>query len=129
MKLLVPELVPFEAQIDGVRVVVFDPTAPIPDAHLDAAALVVWGMPNERIFDAARRLRRLRWVQGLAAGPDNVVAAGFADDVRLDMEAAAGAARCGASGWLWDHGRLHGGVVPCDAARDAGGAGGDDHRS
>ncbi|MCB1298518.1 MAG: hypothetical protein KDB08_06015 [Microthrixaceae bacterium] len=83
MKLLVPELVPFEAQIDGVRVVVFDPTAPIPDAHLDAAALVVWGMPNERIFDVARRLRRLRWVQGLAAGSDVLLAAGFPDSAAI----------------------------------------------
>ena len=31
--------------------------------------------------DAAHRLTRLRWVQTLAAGPDAVLAAGFADDI------------------------------------------------
>jgi len=79
MKLLVPDLVPFPAVIEGVQVVIFDPAAPIPGEHADAEALVVWGMPNERIFDAARRLPRLRWVQGLAAGSDVLLTAGFAD--------------------------------------------------
>src|SRR5690606_2993272 len=34
-----------------------------------------------QVEDAAARLHRLRWVQTLAAGPDNVLAAGFAPHV------------------------------------------------
>ena len=41
----------------------------------------MWGNPAAQLHDAAARLTRLRWVQTLAAGPDMVLAAGFADDV------------------------------------------------
>ena len=64
-----------------VRVVRYDIAEPLPDDVLDADALVVWGNGSEQLSDAARRLTRLRWVQTLAAGPDSVLAAGFAPDV------------------------------------------------
>ncbi|WP_370505364.1 NAD(P)-dependent oxidoreductase [Cellulomonas sp. ICMP 17802] len=64
-----------------VRVVPYDVREPVPQDALDADALVVWGNGDEQLADAARRLTGLRWVQTLAAGPDAVLAAGFADDV------------------------------------------------
>jgi phosphoglycerate dehydrogenase-like enzyme len=76
MKVLLPDSLPLA--LDGV---VYAVDQPIPEEHADAEALVVWGNPADQLSDAARRLTRLRWVQTLAAGPDAVLAAGFADDV------------------------------------------------
>lgn len=64
-----------------VRVVRYDVHEPVPQDAVDADALVVWGNPQDQLADAARRLTGLRWVQTLAAGPDAVLAAGFAPDV------------------------------------------------
>ncbi|HEX5205035.1 phosphoglycerate dehydrogenase [Paractinoplanes rhizophilus] len=54
---------------------------PVPEEHTDAEVLVVWGNPESQLRDAAARMKRLRWVQTLAAGPDAVLAAGFAPGV------------------------------------------------
>ncbi|MCM3657843.1 phosphoglycerate dehydrogenase [Agromyces mediolanus] len=83
MKLLVPDLVPFATELPGVDVVAYDPTRPIPDEHADARGLVVWGMPNELLGDAAVRLRELEWVQLLSAGSDAALAAGFGASVAI----------------------------------------------
>lgn len=80
MKLLVPDSVPFASALPEVEVVPFDPARPIPEAHLDAEALVVWAMPGDLLRDAALRMRRLRWVQLLTAGSDAALAAGFAPE-------------------------------------------------
>jgi phosphoglycerate dehydrogenase-like enzyme len=53
----------------------------VPEEHTDAEVLVVWGNPSSQLRDFAVRMKRLRWVQTLAAGPDAVLAAGFAPDV------------------------------------------------
>ena len=83
MKVLLPDnvdlsglsLPPFA---DGVTYAV---GSPLPDQHTDAEVLVVWGNPPSQLEDFAARLKRLRWVQTLAAGPDAVLAAGFAPSV------------------------------------------------
>lgn len=84
MKVLIPDTytgaIP---SIDGAEVVVIPGDRPVPEEHLDAEVLVVWGQSGDVLADAARRMTRLRLVQGLAAGPDTVVAAGFAPDVLL----------------------------------------------
>ncbi len=67
----------------GVQVARYDIAQPLPDDVLDAEALVVWGNGDRQLSDAARRLTRLRWVQTLAAGPDAVLAAGFAPEVTI----------------------------------------------
>ncbi|GAA2684144.1 NAD(P)-dependent oxidoreductase [Actinoplanes palleronii] len=82
MKVLLPDSVELDVSLPaGVTAVVYPIGEPIPDEHCDAEALVVWGNPAPQLADAARRLRRLRWVQSLAAGPDAVLQAGFATDV------------------------------------------------
>src|SRR4051812_40187369 len=82
MKLLLPDSIDLDVALpDGVHSVVYAIDEPVPDDHLDAEALVVWGNPPVPLRDAARRLTRLRWVQTLAAGPDAVLQAGFAPDV------------------------------------------------
>ncbi|AGL15214.1 NAD(P)-dependent oxidoreductase [Actinoplanes sp. N902-109] len=78
MKLLLPDTVELELDlIEGVETVTYAVDQPLPDEHLAAEALVAWGNPADQLADLARRLRRLRWVQTLAAGPDAVLAAGF----------------------------------------------------
>lgn len=82
MKLLLPDSLPLAPSLPaGVQAVVYDVSAPVPDEHLDAAALVVWGGSADHIAAVAGRMPRLRWVQSLAAGPDAVLAAGFPRDV------------------------------------------------
>jgi phosphoglycerate dehydrogenase-like enzyme len=82
MKLLLPDSIDLDLEVPGdVQAVVYPIQRPIPEEHADAEALVVWGNPAAQLRDSARRLTRLRWVQTLAAGPDAVLAAGFAPDV------------------------------------------------
>jgi len=81
---LLPSSIPLSPGLpDGVRAVTYDVEQPLPDDLLDADALVVWGNPTAQLADAARRTGRLRWVQTLAAGPDQVLAAGFPPHVRI----------------------------------------------
>ncbi|SNR25377.1 phosphoglycerate dehydrogenase [Blastococcus mobilis] len=82
MKLLLPDSLPLSPSLlEGVEAVTYDASAPVPDAHLDAEAMVVWGSSGEHLAHVAARMPRLRWVQTLAAGPDAVLAAGFPDEV------------------------------------------------
>ncbi len=78
-----PSNVPFDLTIDveGVEVAPYVMREEVPEAHLDAEAIVTWASPQRVMDDAARRLSRLRWVQTLNAGPDQALAAGFAPDV------------------------------------------------
>jgi phosphoglycerate dehydrogenase-like enzyme len=82
MKLLLPDSLPLAPDLpEGVRAVTYDVSAPVPDEHLDAEGLVVWGNSPADLAAVAGRMPRLRWVQTLAAGPDAVLAAGFPEDV------------------------------------------------
>lgn len=83
MKVLVPTIVDDLDALPGAQIVRFDATAPIPEQHLDAEMLVVWGMSDAQLADAAARLRRLRVVQLLSAGSDAALAAGFAPGVAI----------------------------------------------
>jgi phosphoglycerate dehydrogenase-like enzyme len=82
MKVLLPNTVDLDPDLPpSVAAVVYDVHRPLPDEHLDAEVLVVWGNPPDTLADAARRLGSLRWVQTLAAGPDVVLQAGFESSV------------------------------------------------
>ncbi len=86
MKILVPDTIPLdpaELAEDGLALeaVTYAASGPLPDAHLDAEALVAWGNGPGSLADAASRLTRLRWVQDLAAGPAATLQAGFGPDV------------------------------------------------
>ena len=84
MKLLLPDSVPLDPALpEEVEAVRYDAAAPVPEEHLDAEALVVWGSSTGDLSVVAGRMPRLRWVQTLAAGPDAVLAAGFPDDVLI----------------------------------------------
>jgi len=82
MKILIPTSLPLDLPaIDGVETVSYDFTQPIPVEHHDAEAIVVWGNSDVQLASVAADLTRVRWVQTLAAGPDQVLNAGFAGDV------------------------------------------------
>jgi phosphoglycerate dehydrogenase-like enzyme len=82
MKLLLPDSLPLAPSLpDRVLAVTYDASDRIPDEHLDAEAMVVWGSSTADLAAVAGRMPRLRWVQTLAAGPDSVLAAGFPADV------------------------------------------------
>ncbi|MGY1683294.1 phosphoglycerate dehydrogenase [Geodermatophilus sp. SYSU D01176] len=82
MKVLLPDSVPLDPALpEGVEAVRYDAGAPVPEEHLDAEVLVVWGNAAADLRAVAGRMPRLRWIQTLAAGPDVVLGAGFPDDV------------------------------------------------
>lgn len=82
VKLLLPDTVALDLELPAeVTTAVYAVGAPVPQEHVDADAMVVWGNSGAQLEDAARRLASLRWVQTLAAGPDAVLAAGFSPDV------------------------------------------------
>ncbi|GII57641.1 phosphoglycerate dehydrogenase [Planotetraspora thailandica] len=82
LKILLPTSIPLDPSLpEGVTAVQYSPDEPIPGHATDADILVTWGNPTDQLADAAKRLTAVRWVQSLAAGPDQVVAAGFAPDV------------------------------------------------
>ncbi|WP_223587135.1 NAD(P)-dependent oxidoreductase [Microbacterium sp. OVT16B] len=82
MKILVPNTIELQLGSDA-EVVVYDVSADIPAGHRDAEVLVTWQNPGRQLDHAVRDLPELRLVQTLAAGPDAVLAAGFAADVRI----------------------------------------------
>ncbi|TDZ21229.1 D-2-hydroxyacid dehydrogenase [Colletotrichum orbiculare MAFF 240422] len=61
----------------SVQLVPYDVKSPIPEEHTDASILVTWTNTADNLKDAAARLRNLRWIQSLAAGPNDVLSAGF----------------------------------------------------
>lgn len=84
MKILLPDNISLDPVLpEGVVAHVYDVKQPIPDQHLDAEVLVAWGNGRRSLRDAAERMTNLRLVQGLAAGPDSLFAAGFSDDVQI----------------------------------------------
>ena len=82
VKLLLPDSLPLAPDLpEGVTAVTYAAGAPVPPEHRDAEALVVWGSSAADLAAVAGDMPRLRWVQSLAAGPDAVLRAGFAEDV------------------------------------------------
>ena len=85
MKVLLPDSIDLDDLTlpDGVQGVRYAVEDPIPEEHADAEVLVVWSNPEQQLRDTAQRLKKLRWVQTLAAGPDAVLRAGFAPEVLI----------------------------------------------
>lgn len=80
MKLLLPTSIELDVQsLKGFAVAIhpYDVKVPIPEELIDADILVTWINSTENLRDAAKRMRNIRWIQALAAGPNDVLAAGF----------------------------------------------------
>lgn len=59
----------------------YDPLQRVPAEHRDATVLVAWLNPPDRLAEAAADLTGVKLVQGLMAGVDTLVAAGFGGSV------------------------------------------------
>ncbi|KAI1116295.1 D-isomer specific 2-hydroxyacid dehydrogenase [Nemania sp. NC0429] len=84
MKLLYPTSVKLDvASLEGfgVSLHAYDPKSTIPEELIDAEVLVTWANDGASLRDAARRMTKLRWIQSLAAGPNDVLSAGFPSSV------------------------------------------------
>ncbi|KAL2811429.1 D-isomer specific 2-hydroxyacid dehydrogenase [Aspergillus granulosus] len=80
MKLLYPTSVPLDIQsleVFPVSLHPYDVKSPIPEEHVNADILVTWANTVDNLKDAAQRLKNLKWIQSLAAGPNDVLNAGF----------------------------------------------------
>ncbi|KAK4466782.1 putative phosphoglycerate dehydrogenase [Cladorrhinum samala] len=49
----------------------------IPEEHRDASILVTWTNSADNLSHAVKNLTQLKWIQSLAAGPNDVLSAGF----------------------------------------------------
>ncbi|KAJ5787318.1 hypothetical protein N7457_002308 [Penicillium paradoxum] len=80
MKLLYPTSLHIDTKsLEGFSVDLhaYDVTLPIPESLIDADFLVTWSNKATNLRDAAQRMKNLRWIQSLAAGPNDVLSAGF----------------------------------------------------
>ncbi|KAL2264523.1 hypothetical protein VTJ83DRAFT_7033 [Remersonia thermophila] len=82
MKLLYPNTLKLDASlISGFPTITlhqYDAKSPtIPQDLLDATILVTWSNSPANLAFAAQNLTQLRWIQSLAAGPNDVLSAGF----------------------------------------------------
>ncbi|KIW20958.1 hypothetical protein PV08_01537 [Exophiala spinifera] len=80
MKLLYPNSIDIDVKsLEGFNVSLhqYDIKADIPEEHTDAEILVTWTNPVPQLKVEAKRLKNLRWIQSLAAGPNDVLSAGF----------------------------------------------------
>jgi phosphoglycerate dehydrogenase-like enzyme len=86
MKLLYPTSLVLDTQsLQGfsVDIVPYDVTKPIPEEHTDAEVLVTWTNTPDNLKDAASRLKSIKWIQSLAAGPNDVLNAGFPSNITV----------------------------------------------
>ncbi|KAI0421312.1 D-isomer specific 2-hydroxyacid dehydrogenase [Xylaria grammica] len=86
MKLLYPTSLKLDvASLEGFGVSLhpYDVKSTIPDDLADAEVLVTWCNSADNLKDAAKRLKNLRWIQSLAAGPNDVLSAGFPSSITV----------------------------------------------
>jgi phosphoglycerate dehydrogenase-like enzyme len=86
MKLLYPTSLALDTgRLAGFPVTLhpYDVKAPLPPEPHDAEILVTWGNSAAMLEAAAQRMDRLRWIQSLAAGPNDVLQAGFPAGVTI----------------------------------------------
>lgn len=84
MKLLIPDSIALHLNLpEQVRTGTYAVAEPIPGEHRDAEAIVLWANPAERLQAMPGELPHLRWVQGLLAGMDPVIAAGFSNEITM----------------------------------------------
>jgi phosphoglycerate dehydrogenase-like enzyme len=80
MKLLYPTSLKLDPSLlEGFSATLhpYDVTKPIPDDLLDAEVLVTWTNSPDNLKHAAQHMKKLGFIQSLAAGPNDVLNAGF----------------------------------------------------
>ncbi|KAH8881031.1 putative 2-hydroxyacid dehydrogenase [Thozetella sp. PMI_491] len=92
MKLLYPTSIDLDFEsLKGFSVTLqpYDVKKLIPEEHIDAEIIITWINSTENLRDAAGRMKNLRWIQALAAGPNDVLEAGF-DKSRITITTGSG---------------------------------------
>lgn len=92
MKLLYPTSLALDVDsLQGYAAAVhpYDVKQPIPEHLIDAEMLITWTNSAENLRDAAARMKNLKWIQSLAAGPNDVLSAGF-DAARITITTGSG---------------------------------------
>ncbi|EJT71794.1 hypothetical protein GGTG_11047 [Gaeumannomyces tritici R3-111a-1] len=84
LRLDVPSLEGF-----GVSLHPYDVKKHIPEELVDAEVLITWTNTADNLKDAVKRLTKLRWIQSLAAGPNDVLGAGF-DPAKIKITTGSG---------------------------------------
>jgi phosphoglycerate dehydrogenase-like enzyme len=59
----------------------YDVDKPIPEDLVDAEIIVTWSNKADNLKDAVSRMKNLKWIQSLSAGPNDVLNAGFDSSV------------------------------------------------
>lgn len=80
MKLLYPTSLALDVKsLEGfsVDLISYDTKQHIPNDHLDAEGLITWTNSADNLKHAAQNMKNLKWIQSLAAGPNDVLNAGF----------------------------------------------------
>ncbi|KAK4945036.1 hypothetical protein LTR10_015713 [Elasticomyces elasticus] len=80
MKLLYPTSLKLDPKLlegFGTSLQSYNVKENIPEEHTDAEVLIAWCNSPDNLKDAASRLKNLKWIQSLAAGPNDVLNAGF----------------------------------------------------
>ncbi|KAI1344889.1 D-isomer specific 2-hydroxyacid dehydrogenase [Xylariaceae sp. FL0016] len=76
LKLDIPSLEGF-----GVSLHPYDVKSLLPEDLVDAEILITWANSADNLKDAAKRMKNVQWIQSLAAGPNDVLSAGFPSSV------------------------------------------------
>ncbi|KAF2860510.1 hypothetical protein K470DRAFT_217007 [Piedraia hortae CBS 480.64] len=80
MKLLYPTSLAFDpTKLEGFHTELhpYDPKKPLPENLIDAEIMLTWVNSPENLTDAVKRMKNLKWIQSLAAGPNDLLSAGF----------------------------------------------------
>ena len=92
MKLLYPTTLKIDPRLlEGfqVDIIPYDAKIPIPESLIDAEILVTWANSAQNLKDAAARMKKLSWIQSLAAGPNDLLNAGF-DPAKITITTGSG---------------------------------------
>lgn len=82
MKILIPNSTPINITApQGVTLVSYDPRLEVPQEHLDAQVMVVWGNGRKQLAHSAKNLKDLKWLAALSAGIDTIEQSGFAPGI------------------------------------------------
>lgn len=85
MKVLVPDSIPLDlhSSTPDIHYCIYDVSSTDLAAHADASMLVAWNNSAGNLEAARTQLPDLKLVQTLAAGPDHVLAVGFAPEIEI----------------------------------------------
>lgn len=61
----------------------YDVKQPVPEDLADAEIMVTWTNSADNLKDAAKKMKNLKWIQSLAAGPNDILNAGFDKSIKV----------------------------------------------